>query len=81
MINAIPQQKLPVTNFDGNSFETSTDRFEHNWYNRHIEGPFLSAFMVQILPFLTYSKVARGKKEINEIEVRVTGTEARTRIP
>ena len=41
----------------------------------------LSAFMVQILPFLTYSKVARGKKEINEIEVRVTGTEARTRIP
>lgn len=33
MINAIPKWNLPATNFDDNSLETLTDRFEYNWYN------------------------------------------------
>ena len=35
IINAIPKRKLAVGNFDNNSFETLTDRFEYNWYNGH----------------------------------------------
>ena len=82
IIDAIPKRKLPVTNFDNNSFETLT---KHNWYNR---GTIWRSFSLCVhgsgIPFSPFSNsnVDRGKKEIDETELRVTsGTEARTRIP
>ena len=85
MINAIPKWNLPATNFDDNSLETLTDRFEYNWYN--LTGTLKVLFSPRsyfrhyfFLPIQALHAVK--KKKIDEIELRVTsGTEARTIIP